>query len=133
MSFRTLLTLAWRESRFARRRLFLFLSAISLGVAALVAVKGFAANLSRGVREESKSLLGADAVLASRQPFEKRTEALIDSLTRSGVAVARVTSFNSMALQPGSGNAPRHLNLTLREGLASSGCIGSESWRGMRA
>lgn len=103
MSFRTLLTLAWRESRFARRRLFLFLSAISLGVAALVAVKGFAANLSRGVREQSKSLLGADAVLASRQPFAKRSEALLDSLARSGVAVARVTSFNSMALQPGSG------------------------------
>jgi putative ABC transport system permease protein len=103
VTFRTLLSLAWRESRFARRRLFLFLSAITLGVAALVAVKGFAANLSRGVREESKSLLGADAVLASRQPFAQRTEALIDSLARSGVEMARVTSFNSMALQPGSG------------------------------
>jgi putative ABC transport system permease protein len=103
VTFRTLLSLAWRESRFARRRLFLFLSAITLGVAALVAVKGFASNLARGVKEESKSLLGADAVLASRQPFGKRTETLIDSLARSGVEVARVTSFNSMALQPRTG------------------------------
>lgn len=103
MSFRTLLSLAWRESRFARRRLFLFLSAITLGVAALVAVKGFAANLSRGVKEQSKSLLGADAVLASRQSFAKGTETLLDSLNGAGVTVARVTSFNSMALHAATG------------------------------
>jgi putative ABC transport system permease protein len=97
------LALAWRESRFARRRLLLFLSAISLGVAALVAVQGFARNLERGVERESKSLLGADAELESRQPFAGGTLALLDSLETAGVPVARVTSFASMALLPRTG------------------------------
>jgi putative ABC transport system permease protein len=98
-----LLSLAWRESRFARRRLLLFLSAISLGVAALVAVKGFASNLARGVEEQAKTLLGADAELSSGQKLGKGTEAVLDSLRRSGVEVARVTSLSSMALAPRTG------------------------------
>ncbi len=103
MRVRQLLGLAWRESRFARRRLFLFLSAISLGVAALVAVQGFASGMSRGVREEARALLGADVELSSRQPFGPRTAALLDSLRGDGVPTARVTSFASMALAPASG------------------------------
>ncbi|HET8656563.1 MAG TPA: FtsX-like permease family protein [Longimicrobiaceae bacterium] len=98
-----ILSLAWRESRFARRRLFLFLSAISLGVAAVVAVQGFASNLSRGVRDQAKALLGADLELSSQQPFGPRTTALLDSLRAAGVPQARVTSFVSMALLPRNG------------------------------
>ena len=65
--------LAWRESRGSRRRLFLFLSAISLGVAALVAVQGFATNMLRGVRQEARGILGADARLSSRAPCSSST------------------------------------------------------------
>ena len=105
MKAERVLALAWRESRFARRRLLLFLSAISLGVAALVAVEGFARNLERGVERESKSLLAADLRLESRQPFADRTESLIDSISAAGVPVARMTSFASMALLPRTGGA----------------------------
>lgn len=98
MTRRQLLALSWRESRFGRGRLFLFLSAISLGVAALVSVQGFAANLAEGVRGEARALLGADLVLGSRQPFGPGTERLLDSLAAGGVPVARRTSFVSMAL-----------------------------------
>ncbi len=100
MTLRTLLALAWRESRFARRRLLLFLSAISLGVASLVAVQGFAGSLARGVAREARSLLGADLVLSSRQAFGPLTTALVDSLQRAGVPVARRTSFASMGVAP---------------------------------
>jgi putative ABC transport system permease protein len=98
-----LLALAWRESRFARRRLFLFLSAISLGVASLVAVQGFAGNLARGVQREARALLGADLVLSSRETFGPQTEALLDSLRGAGAPVALRTSFMSMALAPATG------------------------------
>jgi putative ABC transport system permease protein len=98
MSAGQLLSLAWRESRFARKRLFLFLSAISLGVAALVAVQGFAANMQTEVRNQARAMLGADVSLSSRQPFGDRTEAVLDSVQAQGVEVARVTSFASMAL-----------------------------------
>lgn len=103
MRRRQLLALAWRESRFARKRLFLFLSAISLGVASLVAVQGFAANLSAGVRQEARALLGADLALSSRQPFGPGTETLLDSLAAAGAQVARRTSFASMVLHSGTG------------------------------
>lgn len=107
MKPRQLLSLAWRESRFARRRLFLFLSAISLGVAALVAVQGFAANMRNEVRNQARTMLGADAMLASREPFRARTEAILDSLAAASggedTDVVRVTSFASMALHPGNG------------------------------
>jgi putative ABC transport system permease protein len=98
-----LLALAWRESRFARRRLLLFLSSISLGVAALVATQSFAANLAAGVREQAKSLLGADLSLSSNRQFGPRTEAFLRGLAGRGVPVSRVTTFASMALAPGGG------------------------------
>ncbi len=100
---RPLAALAWRESRFARRRLLLFLSSISLGVAALVATQSFAANLAGGVRDQSRALLGADAAFSSNRKFGKATEAVLDSLRRAGVPVSRVTSFASVALAPRTG------------------------------
>jgi len=105
MRLTQLLSLAWRESRFARKQLFLFLSAISLGVAALVAVQGFAANMQVEVRNQARAMLGADVSLSSRQPFGERTEAILDSVQAVGVPVARVTSFASMALHPPTGSS----------------------------
>ncbi|HEX2094437.1 MAG TPA: FtsX-like permease family protein [Longimicrobiaceae bacterium] len=102
-AFPKLAALAWRESRFARRRLFLFLSSISLGVAALVATQSFAASLAAGVRDQARVLLGADAALSSNRRFGPRAEALLDSLRRAGTPTARVTSFASMALAPRTG------------------------------
>ncbi|HYJ79482.1 MAG TPA: ABC transporter permease, partial [Longimicrobiaceae bacterium] len=102
---RPLLALAWRESRFARRRLLLFLSSISLGVAALVATQSFAAGLRAGVRDQSRALLGADVALSSNRAFGPRTEALLDSLRRAGVPVARTSAFGSMALAERTGGA----------------------------
>jgi putative ABC transport system permease protein len=100
-----LLPLAWRESRFARRRLLLFLSAITLGVAALVATRSFAANLAAGVREQARELVGADVSLSSTQTFGEGTEALLDSLQRAGARVVRGNSFVSMALLERTGSA----------------------------
>jgi putative ABC transport system permease protein len=99
-ALRPLFALAWRESRFARRRLLLFLSSISLGVGALVATQSFAANLAAGVRDQSRSLLGADASLSANKPFGPKTETLLRGLKQSGVPVARVTTFASMVISP---------------------------------
>ena len=97
MTFRRLLSLALRESRFSRRRLFLFLSAISLGVAALVAVQGFASTMQREVREQARAMLGADMQLSSREPFGPMSSELLARFAADGIAIARVTSFTSMA------------------------------------
>ena len=98
MSLRPLLALSWRESRFARRRLLLFLSSITLGVAALVATQSFAANMEQGVRDQARALQGADLSLKAERPFGPKGRALVDSLRAARVPVARVTAFASMAL-----------------------------------
>lgn len=96
--WRAVLTLAWRESRNSRRRLLLFVSAISVGVAALVAIDSYSANVTRSIAEQSRALLGADLSLASRRPFTDRIEQELDSLRARGVAIGRTTSFASMAV-----------------------------------
>jgi putative ABC transport system permease protein len=98
VSLRPLLALSWRESRFARRRLLLFLSSITLGVAALVATQSFAANMEQGVRDQARALQGADLRLSAERPFGPKATALVDSLRGARVPVARVTAFTSMAL-----------------------------------
>src|SRR5690606_36119551 len=100
---RRLVSLAFRESRFARRRLFLFLSAISLGVAALVAVQGFASTMQREMSAQARAMLGADMQLPSREPVGPRTTEVLESLARLGIDVAYVTSFASMARHAESG------------------------------
>ncbi len=96
--------LAWRESRTARRRLALYMSSIALGVAALVAIDSFAGNVTRSIREQSRSLLGGDLQLSSRDAFPAAVDTVLDSLATNGIANARVTSFASMALANKTGN-----------------------------
>ena len=98
-----LFRLAWRESRTARRRLLLYMSSIALGVAALVAIDSFAANVGRSVREQSRALVGGDVAFSSRGPWPKPVAAYLDSLRRAGTPVARVTTFASMGQVPRTG------------------------------
>ena len=100
---RQLFALAWRESRTARRRLLLYMSSISLGVAALVAIDSFSENVIRSVHEQSRALLGGDVMLTRNAPRTKAVDSLIDSLTRRGAATTTATNFVSMALVPRSG------------------------------
>ncbi len=98
-----LIGLAWRESRTARSRLFLYMSTIAIGVAALVAIDSFARNVTRSVHEQSRELLGGDVQLSSRRPFPKDVATLLDSLARAGIPNARATTFPSMAVVPRTG------------------------------
>jgi putative ABC transport system permease protein len=90
--------MAWRESRGSRRRLALYLGSVSLGVAALVAINSFSANVTASIHAQARSLLGADLELRARAPFPPAIDAALDSLRQAGVPVARVTSFASMVL-----------------------------------
>src|SRR2546421_11678310 len=83
LKFRRLLAIAWRESRTARRRLLLYMSSISLGVSALVAIDSFTANVTKSVQEQSRALLGADVVLRARATYSPKVTRLLDSLERT--------------------------------------------------
>src|SRR5690348_14247951 len=88
-----LLQFAWRESRSARRRLLLYMSSISLGVAALVAIDSFAANVTESVRDQARSLLGGDASLTTGAPYTPRLRHVLDSVRSRGIPEAQSTSF----------------------------------------
>ena len=92
-----ILRIAARDSRGSRRRLLMFVLSMSIGVAALVAVMGFAANLRTAVVDEALALLGADLGLESDSPFADSTETVIASI---GGRQSRRTSFASMVYFP---------------------------------
>jgi putative ABC transport system permease protein len=97
---RSIWNLAWRESRTARRRLLLYMSSISLGVAALVAIDSFSANIVQSVKDQSRSLMGGDVSFNSSKPFSPAVDSLFDSLSHHGFSFARLTTFPSMAVVP---------------------------------
>jgi putative ABC transport system permease protein len=101
LHWRQLGALAWRDSRAVRKRLALFMSAISIGVAALVAIDSYAANVTAAVHEQSRALLGGDLTVRSRTAFTPAVDTVLDSLRREGSQVARITSFASMAVVRG--------------------------------
>lgn len=101
--FAGLATVAWRESRTARRRLLLYMSSITLGVAALVAIDSFAENATATVHEQARTLLGGDLSLNARDSFSTPVMRLFDTLSRVGVGVARRTTFASMVVGPDTG------------------------------
>jgi putative ABC transport system permease protein len=89
--------LAWRDSRASRRRLVLFSLSVVLGIAALVAIGSFSANLRAAIDDQAKSLLGADLVITSRQPILSEVQAHLDAL---GGEQAREAAFSSMLVIP---------------------------------
>src|SRR4051812_14047948 len=95
--------LAWRESRTARRRLLLYMSSISLGVAALVAIDSFSENVIQSVHEQSRALLGGDIMATRNGPRVPAVDSLLDSLRGAGIPSAASTNFVSMALVPRTG------------------------------
>ncbi len=98
-SIRFVLRMAARELRASWRRLLVLTGAVAVGVAALVAINAFSDNLRLSVKDQARSLLGADLALISRRPFPAVAEAVLDTISRGG-AVARVSQFAAMAYVP---------------------------------
>lgn len=96
MSF--VLKLAWRDSRASRRRLALFSLSVVLGIAALVAIGSFGANLRVAIDDQARGLLGADLVITSRQTIPPAVQA---HLATVGGEQAREVAFSSMMVFPG--------------------------------
>src|SRR5688572_14462140 len=96
----TLFGLAWRESRSTRRKLLLYMSSISLGVAALVAIDSYAGNITRAVREQSRALIGGDIVFSVRNGWTPATDSVLDEFAARGATITKQTSFPSMAYAP---------------------------------
>jgi len=89
--------MAWRDSRASRRKLLFFSCSIVLGIAALTAIGSLGSNLERAIEEQAKSLLGADLVIGSRQPFSEEEGEMFREI---GGQQSREVSFSSMIFFP---------------------------------
>jgi putative ABC transport system permease protein len=92
-----LFKMAWRDSRQQRSRLFLFISAILFGIAALVAIYSFRYNIENDINNQAATLVGADLVISSNQPVEPSMQPLLDSV---GQTRSEERSFASMVYFP---------------------------------
>ena len=98
------LNLAWREARGSRRRGLLIVAAIAIGVAALVAINSFTANMRDSVQKEARALMGADLSVSAAGPWSEKAEALVAELqaaTRPAAELARTVRLGAMAYLPG--------------------------------
>ncbi|WP_199269739.1 ABC transporter permease [Mucilaginibacter lacusdianchii] len=95
VSLSWLLKMALRDSRKNRSRLFLFVSSIILGIAALVAIYSFGYNLRNDIDNQAATLIGADLVISGNRPVEKDLQPVLDSL---GTDRSQERSFASMVL-----------------------------------
>ncbi|WP_299601440.1 FtsX-like permease family protein [uncultured Aquimarina sp.] len=96
-----LFKMAWRDGRASISRLLLFMASIILGIAAVVSIQLFSTNLKQNIQGQSKSLLGADYIIDSRQQPNEKVKAIIDSLVPDAYEV----NFPSMAAFPKNGAA----------------------------
>ena len=92
--------MAWRDARSNKKRLFIYISAIVIGVAAQVAITSFRDSLNYTINNQSKELLGADLEIETGQPAPEPLKTFYDSL---GGEQASITQFPSMVLFPKNG------------------------------
>jgi putative ABC transport system permease protein len=111
MSF--VLRMAWRDSRASRRRLLAYSLSVVLGIAALVSIGSFTANLRRAIEVESKGLLGADLAVTAPAPM---APAVAAALGAEGGSLARERLFSSMMTFPTSRGALRLVQVRALEG-----------------
>ncbi len=100
MNWKWIFLMAWRDSRKNRSRLFLFISSIILGIAALVAMNSFNRNLKRDIDVQAAELIGADLELESRRLPSDEAMRFIDSLKLISEDFAREERFMSMIRFP---------------------------------
>ena len=96
-SIKYLISTAYRDSRKDRGKLALFMSAIILGIAALVAINSFNYNLVKDIDEQSKSILGADMSVTGNQPIPESLQLILDSIPAQ---VAREVELFTMSYLP---------------------------------
>src|SRR4051812_29710197 len=100
LQFAWLLKMAIRDSRRNGSRLFLFISSIILGIAALVAIYSLSNNLRHEIDKQAANLIGADLEITGNKPATGAVRDLIDTL---GDRKSEERRFASMVYFPKTG------------------------------
>jgi putative ABC transport system permease protein len=95
--------MAWRETRGGWRHFAVFFGCVALGVAALVSVGTFAANLDRTLAREARALTGGDVELRSARPLGSAERDALAALEGGGAVTTAIRELAAMARDPGRG------------------------------
>jgi len=95
--------MAWRETRGGWRHFAVFFGCVALGVAALVSVGTFAANLDRTLAREARALTGGDVELRSARPLGPTERDALAALEGGGAVTTAIQELAAMARDPGRG------------------------------
>jgi putative ABC transport system permease protein len=94
--------MAIKDARNNVGRLFLFISSVIIGIAALVSINSFNINLMRSIDDQAKELLGADFVVTGNKSFEQELVSAFDSVKAEKASEADLASMVSfMTDMPG--------------------------------
>ena len=122
----------WREVRSSWSRLLLFLLCITAGVGGLVAVKSFSYNLRQAIAGEARSLMAADLILRSRQPFTVLERSFLAELIARGAEVVHSRQLISMARSSASERVHLITVRSVGEGYPFYGSVLTRSGRPFR-
>ncbi len=94
--------MAWRDARHNFSRLFLFMTSLITGIAAVVSLDSLNHTLQNDIDRNAKELLGADLVVNSDKKFNKDLQAVFDSTKLPQASEADMASMilflNSLTL-----------------------------------
>jgi putative ABC transport system permease protein len=113
MSF--VLRMAGREIRASWRRLVFFFLCISVGVAAMVALRSVIQSVRTALLKESKSITAADVVIEAERPYTDNARYIIDEkLKKHGVAATTRSIETTAMARPVSGTTQVTTMIELR-------------------
>jgi putative ABC transport system permease protein len=105
--------MAWRDARHNFSRLFLFMTSLITGIAAVVSLDSLNHALQNDIDRNAKELLGADLVINSDKKFDRSLQAVFDS---SKLEQASEADMASMILFYNSNNQSRLIRLVALSG-----------------
>lgn len=89
--------MARRDVKASGKKLFLFVSSIVIGIAAVVSIQSFGVSLKENIGLQSKALLGTDYKIGTNEALTEEFKLVLDSI---GDLAAREISFPSMVAFP---------------------------------
>ena len=105
--------MAWRDARHNFSRLFLFMTSLITGIAAVVSLDSLNHSLQNDIDRNAKELLGADLVINSDKRFNKEAQ---EAFAYSGLQQASEADMASMILFYNSNNQSRLIRLVALSG-----------------
>ncbi|TAK18835.1 MAG: FtsX-like permease family protein [Acidobacteria bacterium] len=98
------LRMAWRETRAAWLRLVFFFICVSIGVAAIIALRSVIQNVRQVMTREARNLIAADLLVESNRPLTAAQQAALEPAAQARPILARSTLVQTLTMmRPGAG------------------------------